>query len=160
RKNFKAFVCPSVPTHRLQEFSADPSNHGPGLHSTWIDKRETTTSGLASLPWNEQLLVNLVKAARAIVSEAKDDRFGSLETEEDPSGSLEIDWISLITERLYRIYLAAIKSRPHTVEGQTESAQQIHERLVADYELRIKQNGETNVRHVVRTLLSAGHLFY
>ncbi|KAJ3709845.1 hypothetical protein C8R42DRAFT_554343, partial [Lentinula raphanica] len=119
RRNFKAFVRPSVSDQRLEEFSNDPLQHGPGIHCTWIDKRETTTQGLATLPWNEQLLMNLVKTAQAIVSEAKDNRFGKR----------KIDWISLLSERLYRIFLAAIKSIPRTVEGRMESAQQIHERL-------------------------------
>ncbi|KAJ3833100.1 hypothetical protein F5878DRAFT_518160, partial [Lentinula raphanica] len=102
RRNYKAFVRPSVPEHRLEEFSTDPIQHGPGIRCTWIDKRENTTKGLADLPWNKQLLMNLVKTARDIVSEAKDDRFGDE----------EIQWIPLLRERLYRIFLASIKSIP------------------------------------------------
>ncbi|KAJ3840925.1 hypothetical protein F5878DRAFT_498496, partial [Lentinula raphanica] len=102
RRNFKGFVRASVSDDRLAEFVADPSQNGPKVRNTWIDKRATTTKDLAALPWNEQLLLNMTKTATSIVAEAKDKRFGKR----------TIKWLKLFTERLYRIFLDVVKALP------------------------------------------------
>ncbi|KAJ3926806.1 MAG: hypothetical protein NXY57DRAFT_905009, partial [Lentinula lateritia] len=144
RRNYKAFIHPGVPEERLRIFAENPEANGPKIHNTMIDKNGATTKDLIESLWNQELLFALVKLAEKIVSESKDKRFPS-----------SIDWLSLLSERLYRIYLAVIKSKPRIKHGKLESPVQIEQRILDAHLLRNQKNGETGFRHAVGV-----HLFY
>ncbi|KAF8832816.1 hypothetical protein HHX47_DHR1002050 [Lentinula edodes] len=136
QRNYKAFIHPGVSEERLRAFAEDPGAKGPKIRNTMIDKNGATTKDLIESLWNQELLLALVKLAEKIVSESKDQRF-------PPS----IDWLSLLSERLYRIYLAVIKSKPRIKHGELESPGQIEQRILDAHLLRNQKNGETGFRH-------------
>lgn len=143
QRNYKAFIHPGVSEERLRAFAEDPGAKGPKIRNTMIDKNGATTKDLIESLWNQELLLALVKLAEKIVSESKDQRF-------PPS----IDWLSLLSERLYRIYLAVIKSKPRIKHGELESPGQIEQRILDAHLLRNQKNGETGFRHAVRVHVS------
>lgn len=141
RKNYQLFIRPSVSDARLKEFEQNPQAHGPKIRNTFIDKRGLTTQHLSDRPWNQQVTYIMARNAEEIVKNCKDMRFGD-----------KMDWLALFSERIYRVYLDIIKGRPITLDagGTKENSQQIQDRLVDSHLSRIKQNGETNSRHLVR----------
>ncbi|KAJ3913930.1 hypothetical protein F5877DRAFT_51418 [Lentinula edodes] len=143
RKNYQLFVRPSVSDARLKEFEQNPQACGPKIRNTFIDKRGLTMQHLLERPWNQQVAHIMARNAEEIAKNCKDKRFGD-----------KVDWLALFSERIYRVYLDVIKTRPTTVAGGTkETAQQIQDRLVDSHLSRIKHNGETNSRHVVWFIL-------
>lgn len=85
----------------------------------------------------------MAQTAQVIAAGFEDGRFGN-----DP-----IDWLMLVYERMYRIFLSVIKSRPKARgDGTLETAPQIKTRIIAAHKLRIERNGETNTRHIVSDL--------
>ncbi|KAJ3872930.1 hypothetical protein F5051DRAFT_338480, partial [Lentinula edodes] len=138
RRNYKAFIHPGVSEERLRAFNENPVANGPKIRNTTIDKNGATTKDLIESLWNQELLLALVKLAEKIVGESKDERFPS-----------SIDWLGLLSERLYRIYLAVIKSKPRIKQGELESPRQIEQRILDAHLLRNQKNGETSFRHAV-----------
>ncbi|KAJ3927088.1 MAG: hypothetical protein NXY57DRAFT_868604, partial [Lentinula lateritia] len=120
RRNYRVFVRPSVLDQRLAEFQTDPQQNGPKVRNTWIDKRASTSRDMARLPWNQQLMSLMAQTAQVIAAGFEDGRFGN-----DP-----IDWLMLVYECMYRIFLSVIKSRPKPRgDGTLETAPQIKTRI-------------------------------
>ncbi|KAJ3744530.1 hypothetical protein EV360DRAFT_57600, partial [Lentinula raphanica] len=139
--NYEAFARDGVSQERLQLFMADPKKHGPKLRNTRLDKTGHDTKQILDTPWNRALIRLLAMEARAVVDNCQDDRFGTRKKKK------KIRWPNLIRQRLSRIVLDEIKSRP--LDDQ-ETVQQRVQRLAEAYQKRKKRSKGVTIRHAVR----------
>ncbi|KAL0057661.1 hypothetical protein AAF712_015689 [Marasmius tenuissimus] len=137
KQNYQAFAEPGVPGDRLRQFEEDPKTYGPKVRNTHMDKSGSSTGELESLPWNLRLRTVLVRKIMEIARECRDTRrFGVI----DKKG-----WTRCVKERLYRIYLAEIKSRPQHPD---ESLDECLERVINAHKVYRSRSKKTNTRHM------------
>ncbi|KAL0057430.1 hypothetical protein AAF712_015928 [Marasmius tenuissimus] len=136
KQNYQAFAESGVPDDRLRQFEEDPKTYGPKVRNTHIDKSGSSTGEVESQPWNLRLRTVLVRKIMEIARECRDTRrFGVL----DKKG-----WTRCVKERLYRIYLAEIKSRPQHPD---ESLDECLERVINAHKVYRSRSKRTNTRH-------------
>ena len=119
---------------RLEEFEKDPTEHGPKLRNTRLDKQGISAKKLVHSRWNQCLIFNLANAAESTAN-ASVPQFGER----------GIDWRQLFQDRIYRILLHDEKCRPE----ENETHEQRLQHLAKDHDRILKRNGETNIRHLV-----------
>ncbi|KAK1221674.1 hypothetical protein PQX77_015504 [Marasmius sp. AFHP31] len=143
-RNWTAFAREGVTSERLHMFYEDPDRYGPKLRNTFIDKGADTTREIMALSWNRCLLVRLSKLASQIVSRSRDPyrfRFGEV----------KIKWKRLLRERLYRIVLAEVQSRP---VDETETTRQAYVRYLNQHDKVWERCSRTNIRQLKYQLRS------
>ncbi|KAL0063785.1 hypothetical protein AAF712_009342 [Marasmius tenuissimus] len=134
---FSAFVRPGVSEERLRQFGEDPTSYGPQTRNTWLDKNGNTTSEILALPWNRSLMFKLCNLGKEIVARCRDRRrFPSI-----------IKWEVEIRERIYRIALDDVHSRPI---DENETEEQAWDRMEQAHNNHWDRCAVHNIRRVVR----------
>ncbi|KAL0570289.1 hypothetical protein V5O48_011679 [Marasmius crinis-equi] len=134
-KNYQAFAREGVSAERLQRFHKNPDKYGPRIRNTFLDKTGDTTAELAQRPWNQALKSVLVELIEKIVRKSSDPkRFGKVKKR---------GWEAIVTERLYRVFLAEI--RAHAEEGELE--EEACDRMADVHQRHNARSKKTNIRH-------------
>ncbi len=134
RHGYEAFARHGVTEADLEKFNQNPTECGPTLRNTKLDKTGISTKAQMNSRWNQTLIYKLATEAKSIASRYnKEFEFG------------DIDWKKLFEVRMYRIILHDIKSRPR--EGEQHKDRLL--RLAQDHDLMSKKNAQRGVRHLV-----------
>ncbi|KAJ8089795.1 hypothetical protein PM082_018371 [Marasmius tenuissimus] len=139
RRLLEVFARPGVSTQRLAQFEANPSEHGPKIRCTWLDKAgHTTTKMLRKSKWNLALIYRLTQLLVQIVKDCPDRRrFGK--------GWRNIDWKAQLQKRFNTIYSEIIDALPKN-DAEKLDPNFIAMRLIKKNLDRNISNGRVNLR--------------